>query len=518
MMRGYYDVIGDAAARSAVFSRRTIVTDDLSNPPPRPGSEVPCTASLVASGSAALDDMRQRAARVLVLAAADLMTLFVAGMLAYAAWALPVKGQPAAMYLELSPLLLLFVIGYAQVGLYPGFGVGPVETLRRFTYVTAFGFLVLAAFSFALKVPHLYSRVTFVLACALSLILLPVSRLLAVRLLRRWPRWREPVVVIGTDERADHAVEVLARTGDLGYRPVAIMRLGPTSRLAADAELPELPNLDAAPALAARGVRVALLASDQLSRTTVDALLRSFRHVVLLRDYDELPVEGLQIRNLGTLVGVEYTNNLLLHSNQVVKRLLDIVLSAVALALAAPMIALMALLVRLIDGGPSFYSQPRAGLGGETFDVPKVRTMRRDAEARLEAWFVRNPALREEWESSCKLRDDPRLVPRIGRLLRRYSLDELPQLWSVITGRMSLVGPRPFPGYHLERFEPEFVELRQRVRPGITGLWQVTVRSGGTMAEQRAYDTYYIRNWSVWLDIYILSRTLAAVLTGRGAF
>jgi len=97
-------------------------------------------------------------------------------------------------------------------------------------------------------------------------------------------------------------------------------------------------------------------------------------------------------------------------------------------------------------------------------------------------------------------------------------VDELPQLWTVVQGRMSLVGPRPFPDYHLTQFPPAFLELRRRVRPGITGLWQITVRSEGGIEKQQAYDTYYIRNWSVWLDLYVLSRTLAAVASGRGAY
>jgi lipopolysaccharide/colanic/teichoic acid biosynthesis glycosyltransferase len=128
------------------------------------------------------------------------------------------------------------------------------------------------------------------------------------------------------------------------------------------------------------------------------------------------------------------------------------------------------------------------------------------------------PGLSQEWEEHFKLPRDPRIIPWIGSFLRRSSLDELPQLWSVVIGEMSLVGPRPFPQYHLERFPTEFRELRRRVRPGLSGMWQVMVRSNGGIREQQEYDTYYIHNWSLWLDLYVLARTGFAVLAGRGAY
>ena len=106
----------------------------------------------------------------------------------------------------------------------------------------------------------------------------------------------------------------------------------------------------------------------------------------------------------------------------------------------------------------------------------------------------------------------------IGSFLRRFSLDELPQLWQVVRGEMSLVGPRPFPDYHLRKFSPRIRTLRQRVRPGLTGLWQVMVRSEGNVDMQQAYDSYYVRNWSLWMDIYVLMRTTVAVVRGRGAY
>ena len=239
---------------------------------------------------------------------------------------------------------------------------------------------------------------------------------------------------------------------------------------------------------------------------------------MLLREYDDLPVEGIQIRALGSLVGIEYTNNLLLPGNRAIKRALDILVAGALLMLTAPVVAVAITLVRLIDGAPVFFAQSRAGINGSRIAVPKIRTMRRDAEEQLSEFLSTNAGMRAEWEARYKLKSDPRLIAWAGRLFRRFSVDELPQLWTVLRGDMSLVGPRPFPDYHLENFSPAFLELRQRVRPGITGLWQVEIRSEGSIAEQEAYDSYLHAQWSVWLDLYVLGRTVAAVAAGRGAY
>jgi lipopolysaccharide/colanic/teichoic acid biosynthesis glycosyltransferase len=163
-----------------------------------------------------------------------------------------------------------------------------------------------------------------------------------------------------------------------------------------------------------------------------------------------------------------------------------------------------------------FYSQTRMGHDGRIFHIWKFRTMVQNAAEVLEFSLANNPELRSEWAATQKLRNDVRIT-RVGKVLRKASLDELPQLWNVIKGEMSLVGPRPIMSSQVAMYKSGY-SLYVKMTPGITGLWQVSGRNRTTFAERVVYDIYYVRNWSVWMDIYLLAKTVLVVLTRDGAY
>lgn len=202
-----------------------------------------------------------------------------------------------------------------------------------------------------------------------------------------------------------------------------------------------------------------------------------------------------------------------------VKRILDIIISMSFILCFLPLFAILILLTAL-DGGPPFYAQRRIGLGGQAFKCWKFRTMVPDADKRLGALLAANEAARREYETYWKLKDDPRIT-RLGRLMRRYSLDELPQLVNVLLGDMSIVGPRPRSEKEMQFFQanlPEFSQGYTAVKPGLTGLWQVCGRNHLSLETKASLDAHYSKHWSITGDLVIIAVTFPAVLRGDGAF
>jgi Undecaprenyl-phosphate galactose phosphotransferase WbaP len=201
---------------------------------------------------------------------------------------------------------------------------------------------------------------------------------------------------------------------------------------------------------------------------------------------------------------------------RIVKRFVDVALILLAAPVTLPLLALIAIAVRLSSPGPVFYTHRRIRAHGSFFSMWKFRTMCLNSAELLDAHLAAHPAARAEWLRTHKLRNDPRITP-IGNFLRRTSLDELPQLWNVLTGSMSLVGPRPIVAAEVEKYGEHFADYC-RVKPGITGLWQVSGRSEVTYDQRVKLDAAYARNWSLSKDALILARTFSSVFNQDGAY
>jgi len=329
-------------------------------------------------------------------------------------------------------------------------------------------------------------------------------------------------LVIGAGSIGRATVRNLRANRVLGYRPMALLDDDPGKHGLCDG-VPVVGTLDDA-AWVARdfGIGYAILAIPGIPRERLALHLRRWRRVfqriLIISESTGITTQWTEPRDLGGMIGFETHQKLLNPMARWVKRTIDLAAASFGLVAVAPVLAACALWIRKVSPGNPFYVQEREGRDGATLRILKLRTMFLNADEMLESHLARNPSSREEWGRFCKLKRDPRILPGVGHFLRKTSLDELPQLWNVLKGEMSMVGPRPFPGYHNARFDSEFLQLRTQVRPGLTGLWQVSARSDGDLDVQQSLDSYYIRNWSPWLDIYILARTIRAVLAPRGSY
>jgi lipopolysaccharide/colanic/teichoic acid biosynthesis glycosyltransferase len=333
--------------------------------------------------------------------------------------------------------------------------------------------------------------------------------------------------ILGTGADSDAMARLLVAQPAWGLKPVGFIADGPlpgveerelaasTPHDGATSSLPLLGAVEQGRPIG--GLEVLLVPHARHLPRDPEALYRlGARRILVVSDLGEFATLGLKTSAFDQFAAWELTVSRR-HPAFLPKRFIDLAVSLPLALVASPLVGLLALAIKAVDPGPAFFTHRRVGRDGKAIDVVKLRTMYCDAEQRLEQVLATDAVTRAHWQRYFKLPQDPRILPHIGSFLRRTSLDELPQLWNVIRGDMSLVGPRPFPAYHMDAFDAEFRTLRATVPPGITGLWQISSRSDGDLGVQRAQDCFYIRNWSLWLDLYILIATLPAVLFGRGA-
>ncbi|PWH11900.1 MAG: undecaprenyl-phosphate galactose phosphotransferase WbaP [Anaerolineae bacterium] len=449
--------------------------------------------------------------------ASDLLCILVSMSLPVFLWQFVRPELFPEMYQPLiPPVTVFFVSVYLMMGLYPGMGVGPVEELRRLSIGTTIGMLALMGLSFYLRNINMWSRAVLGLAWFFLLVSAPLMRKIFRRLAVRLGMWGLPVVVLGETAGVGAIYDNLRRNRLTGFWPVLCVRTSSISKFFSSTPSPEV----AAIRSLVEGIEIVILVPQRSPLEAVKCVLldktHRFKRIIVMFDDARMGSVWFTPLHLVEHLGLEVTHQLINPAQRVIKRLLDLFLIFVSLPFLLPLWALIALAIKLDSPGPVFYTQKRVGSGGREILIWKFRSMVQNAEAVLEAYLNSDPQLREEWKHSFKLKNDPR-VTRVGRLLRRTSLDELPQLWNVLRGEMSLIGPRPLLANEIPDYGPDY-EIYKQVLPGLTGLWQVSGRSNLAFSERANLDVYYVQNWSIWLDIHILIHTFLAALQGRGAY
>jgi len=421
-------------------------------------------------------------------------------------------------YLRLWPFLFVFLLAYAATGLYSGAGIGAPEELRRTTAVSTVLFVCLAALTVSFRGGREHITWTLCLAVFLSVALVPLARECVRQRFAREPWWGYPAVVFGAGSTGAALVKAVVNEPGLGLKPIAV--LDETRQVREVHGVPVFSDGNLTPLLLyPPRPAYAVFAVQDMARTELARLVErhraNFSHIILIPEAADIANLWVRPSRVGGMLGLELRHQMQWHE-RLAKRAVDVAICLLSAVLVLPLCFVAAILIRLDSHGPAFYGQRRIGHKGSWFTAWKFRSMVPNADAVLEHYLEQNPALREEWEREHKLKTDPR-VTRIGRILRKTSLDELPQLWNVLKGEMTLVGPRPIVEKEVVRYGRSF-NLYTSVKGGITGLWQVSGRSDTSYEERVHLDTFYIRNWSMWLDYCILFRTVAVVLFRKGAY
>lgn len=418
------------------------------------------------------------------------------------------------------PYIPLFIVFFVFMLLYPGISLAPAEELRRFTFASllAHGGIIVSRYIDDREFDSI--SVAFLLSFILSPVILMICRDMMHRFLRKTGLAGIPAVIYGSGTLARVVADRLIDSGKAGYVP-AVMLDEAGGGGGEYRGVPILRDTALGPELVRRfHIRMAIVAIPGLPREEMARLfngsLTAFRYNVLIPDFLDATSVWITVRDFDGVLGLATTHRLRMPWNLVIKRVMDVAAVTVGGLILLPLLLLIALVIKLTSPGPVLYGHERLGLNGKPFRAWKFRSMTPGADRKLEALLEADPRLREEWEASHKLKNDPR-VTGIGKILRRTSFDEFPQLLNILAGEMSLVGPRPVTADEVGKYGEGFTRIFS-VKPGLTGLWQVSGRSDADYADRIAYDTYYLQSWSIWLDLWVLFKTPGVILRGKGAY
>ena len=373
------------------------------------------------------------------------------------------------------------------------------------------------------KMSDIVSRSVLTGTWIFSIFLFPVFRLFGKKLLYNVGIWRERILILGAGNAGMLVLQGMEREKHMGYDVVGFLdddqeKIGTQvggRRVfgSVDDHIRFISELQIGTAI----ISIPSLAPEKLATLTA-SVQNNTANTMVIPDLKGIALLNTDLVHLfrEELFLMHIKNNLKSASNRALKTLFDYIVSIILLPFLLPFLGIIGLIIRTESPGPAIYAHERIGRNGNLFKCYKFRTMYRDAEDKLKTMLETSEELRNEWLDKWKLKDDPRIT-RVGRFLRRTSLDELPQILNVLKGEMSLVGPRPYLPREKESIQ-ENMHVICSARPGITGLWQVSGRSDTGYKFRVRLDAWYVMNWSLWFDIAIIFKTIRVVLQAHGAY
>jgi len=398
---------------------------------------------------------------------------------------------PCQNYLTFYPVYIIPIAFFAYEGIYT-YRYDFWHESRLVLKAIFFSAILVFAYLAMTKSVENYSRLVIGMTFIFMAFLIPLAKNISKKLLYKWGLWRKKAEIYGQDP---FLTEEIYGNPYLGYMH---------------------PNKDEEPAtifVNSKG------SNPEALKKVLSCQIKKKHEVIfvpLMDDYDLTHSHIYELSNTRTNL-IVYQNRLKSQYRKVFQQTYNYILAVILLPFVMPLIGIFAIRIKQESPGPVFFAHKRVGQDGKIIPTYKFRSMYKDAKERLEQLLEEDPAAREEWEKSYKLKDDPR-VTKIGSFLRRTSLDELPQIFNVLRGEMNFVGPRPVIQEEIDKYYKEDAEYYFMVKPGITGLWQVSGRSDTDYEFRVATDKWYVSNWSLWLDIVILLKTVKVVLKKDGAY
>lgn len=420
-------------------------------------------------------------------------------------------------YYILVPSVTLLYLSFLYIkDFYPGFNIDKIEELRTLTYTSFTVFGIVGVFGFLMNNNIVDSRLVFIVSLLLTIFLVPTLRGMSRKIFSKYDWWGLPVILIGAGKQTEDLIYKLRQSPEIGFKPILVLD-DDDNTWGYIHNVPVVGGIDILPQIKDKiEIDNALLSvsSNTLNQTNSQIVKYSkyFTNITIVTNTTDNVKFWLNNKDLGGLLGVEFKFNLMTRSARITKRIFDLVVTSSLIVALSPLLLLVSILIKLDSKGKVIYRQNRIGVNSFYFKIFKFRSMHINADKILDELLESNPLMKEEYLKYRKLTNDPRST-RIGKILRKFSLDELPQFFNVLKGEMSLIGPRAALIEEKEGYEG-FEHIIFKVKPGISGLWQVSM-SNPTIEERIVSNLYYIKNWSMFLDLYIFFRTILVIVTGK---